>query len=269
MTDTSAADLRRALEESRATQARLASENTNLRGRVHSESSARFFAEETAVDNAIAAITNEANALESEHVAAMNEARFAEAAKAQRKLAEAAARLTTYEQRKQWFTAQRERAASEPPPQAQGDPFDQFVGSFDERVRPWIREHRRFYDDPTYRSYVMGAANIAAAKGLTPGTHDYYRFVEERAAEDMDEGEDGGGASTLPRRSQSAPTRQRASTTLSPDEASAALALARALDPKDDKGNPISSEADIYKWYYDRNNSSSAIRRREKWYGAS
>ncbi len=54
---------------------------------------------------------------------------------------------------------------------------------------------------------------------------------------------------------------------LSPMEADAALMLAKHLEPRGEDGKPITNEADVYKWYYDRNNSPTARARRAKWYG--
>lgn len=322
-----AAELRRALDTERQRANRAESERDSYRTqageagrRLHTESTARVEAEATAIDNAITAAKNEADGAEAEYAGLIAEGKFAEAAKVQRKMASAEARVAQFEAKKEWLGQQKERMAAQPEQKPAADPFEQFVQAYPENVRSWIRDHPKFYSDQTYRGYVTGAANIAAAKGLKAGTSEYFRFVEERSAQDMGEKdvpaqshtaapagdteqqqEDsvavesdrpappipagaapekpqpraaGDGAmrslnsiAARPTRSSAGAGAARARPTLSPTEAATAMSLAQSLEPRDEKGKPITSEADIYKWYYDNYNSPSSQRRLAKWYG--
>ncbi len=270
------------------------SEASALRAALEQERAGRVFAEVAAVDHAVAAAKAEGDHLEAELTNAFNEGRTADLARLQRRVAENATKLTAAEARRAWLGDQQQRAAAAPP----ADPFEQFVGSWDQRVQGWIRSHPRFYSDQVYRQHVMSAANLAGAKGLVPGSDEYARFVEAQAAETMDElsGETtrsegrqehgmmsvdtastAGGRRHAPEpegmreRAEAAhranPPRDRRPT-LSPEEAQTALALAKSLELTGADGKPL-GEADTYRWYFDKYNSPSAKQRRLQWYGAA
>lgn len=288
-----------ALEQERNS---LRSERDDTRRRLGSESAARFDAEITAVDNAIAADTNELGTLQATLAGQMAEQKWTDASATQAKMSEVGARLHQAKQQKTYLAGQKEHAQRTPAAeQTQADPFEKFVSGWDTRVQPWIRKNPKFYSDQKYRSRVMAAANLAAGDGLVPGTSEYEKFVEDHAAqfepkaatqeapaEEQTVSEEveietpreipqnaapekpqgraagqGSMASLAARPTRSNPgTAPRQQAKLTPDQAEAAITLAHSLKPE------LNNKADIYKWYYDMLHSPAAQRKRAEWAAA-
>jgi hypothetical protein len=304
------ATLRAALEEARRDRAALVTENTTLRSqrddtsrRLSTESSQRFVAEESSIDNAIAAATNEADGLEGEYARLLGEGKTADAAKVMRKMTAAEAKIQQLTAKKEWFAQEKERTKDQPVQHA--DPFDQFVGGYPQNVQGWIRQNRRFYTDERYRNAVTGAAHLAMNKGIQPGTTDYFRFceeqgeaalrgddvaatrtaqIEEPAGEDHDVtieqhktiAPDARPVQPQPRAAgpgslasvASRPTRATPGTVSRTRPTLTAEEADMANTLASTLAPELTNPADIYKWYYDYKTGPAAARLRQKWAAA-
>jgi hypothetical protein len=160
-----------------------------------------------AVSTGLQSAQAEADSGEAEYAAAMEKGDFAAAAKAQRKIAKAEARILRLDEAKTDLEARKaspDRAATqtrtEPPP----DAFEAHVSKFTEPTARWMREHRDWVTDPKKSVLLTRAHNHALGEGLDPDTAEYFAHVETRIGLRKDANVAGNGK-TPPRRGAAPP----------------------------------------------------------------
>lgn len=250
--------------------------------------------QELAVDNALAAGSNEMDVLEAKLVAFNEAGDFKGAAATQREMVTVSAKITDNQNRKTYLAAQRERAKSLPVEQVPDD-------GLTEPARNWIRNNPRFESDAAFKDRAIRADAEARFKGIAVDTPEYFKMVEDRAYEreiasaeepEIDNIDDdevtvaevptpkfvpvnararepqpraaGPGAmasvATTPTRSVvGGQSGQRQTRQLTPEQADAAVAQAATLAPN------LTNLADIYKWYADLYDSPRARAKRQGW----
>ena len=157
----------------------LSRQSAQVGDRAKNELVARLGAQAQAADGALASIDQEMKALKRQLVALNQEGKFDEAADVQEQISDAAARRREATQQKAYFEQQKTNAS-----QQSFDPVEQFLtankGTYSEADENWIRQNRRFAEDPAFRNRVIAAHSEAIDKNIAPGTPDYYRYVERR-----------------------------------------------------------------------------------------
>lgn len=161
-------------------------------------------AEQQAVENAIGAVTQESESAQRDLKAALENANYDEVAKAQARIATAAAKLVQLEQAKAAIDAhaiqvqtQQVQARSEARVQ---DPTEEFLTRFSPRTQGWLRGHRDLIVTnnngvPALSPKVMSLHYAAIGEGIKPETDEYFSYIEGRMQEvkkvqDDDEHED-------------------------------------------------------------------------------
>lgn len=134
------------------------------------------------VESGLAAAQAEASSAEGELAALMEKGDFAGAAKAQRRLANAEAKIVRLDEAKADLEAAKSAPArSEPEARradTQADPVEQFISSKTEPTAKWLREHRDWVGDPK-KSAMLSVAHYAAIEaGQAVDTPGYFEAVE-------------------------------------------------------------------------------------------
>jgi hypothetical protein len=146
---------------------------------VQTETSNRFAAEETAITNAIAAATSQAESLEKEYIAAQEGGKFADAARIARQLASAQTKIDAWEGRKQQFEQFKATEAAKPKPTATADPLEASLERFKPRVREWIRHHPQYLTDNKFQAKANYLHQLAVAEGITEESDEYFNYINE------------------------------------------------------------------------------------------
>jgi len=131
------------------------------------------------ITQGLSAAESEAEAGAGEYARAMEAGDFNAAAKAQRKMAKAEARIERLEEIK--FNI--ERRQQEPPKQEYqppSDPVEAYVQGRTEQTAGWLRAHRDWVIDPKKNVKLTAAHWDAVDAGLTPDTDDYFAHVETK-----------------------------------------------------------------------------------------
>lgn len=144
--------------------------------RVASEVDQRFAAEESAIENGLAAASADAERLESEVAALQEEGKFTEATKKQRELAAAQYKIEKYEDAKGQIAHAKTTAKTEQEERTR-DPLAAY-GPPGSPTRRWIDAHPRFMTDEAYRKSVEQAHWKARGEGLQVESADYFKFIE-------------------------------------------------------------------------------------------
>jgi hypothetical protein len=143
-------------------------------------------AEYNSVLTAIAAEQAVLDKAEADYAAYAQAGDFATAAKAQRVLASAAARLDRLEDGKLVFEQRREARKTEPeqkpaPAQAQPTPldFEQRIAPMPDTAKTWLRKHPEFINDSKLNDKI-GAVHqyLTSAKGLEPFSTPYFEALD-------------------------------------------------------------------------------------------
>ncbi len=163
------AALRAALDSAQRDNAALRADRDTARVQLRGETANRFQAQETAVDNAMAAAEAEANTLEAQWSTLQAEGKFEEAAKVMRGMTDASARLHDYRRQKEYIGQQRQQAAQQP-----ADPLAQYSPE----ARSWIGRNPRFLSDGGFKDQVTAAHHAALGAGKAEGSSDYFDHIE-------------------------------------------------------------------------------------------
>lgn len=250
--------------------------------KITSETAGRITAEESAVDNAITAKENERDSLKALFAQQNAEGNFVEAADTQYKMAEVAADLRDYGKQKTHFAGAREAAAKTPvvqPAPVQQIPaarkawFDAHPQFFQDKkfearamalhadaiaedIAPDSKEYFAFIDDglaqaqPARQPRTAAATDDDSEKEITvdnPRSQPAEAVIPANATAEKPQARAAGAGSfaAAPSRRAATPASERRTTSLTADQADAALRLAASLAPE------LRTPADIYKWYAD------------------
>lgn len=132
----------------------------------------------------LAAAQTDAEAASAEYASAMEAGDFARAAKAQRRIANAEAKIVRLEEAKSSIEHSRSQprpshegrveAQQQPPP----DPVEQYVANMSAPSARWVREHREYVTDPRKNAKLQAAHLNAVGDGIAPDTSEYFQSVE-------------------------------------------------------------------------------------------
>lgn len=155
------------------TEERKKSQDTN--SRLGDEINGRFNAEAVAIDNVIAAASTELESLEKQQAQFYEEGKFAEAAKLNRQIANAAVRLEKGEDSKKNIENLKTRARADAETRAR-DP----LAAYSPAAKNWINSHPQFLSDKSYNSKVMAAHYAAEADGVTESNNpaEYFKRLD-------------------------------------------------------------------------------------------
>lgn len=159
--------------DERATQAREELERANQR--LTQEKGSRFAAQESAIANALVAAESEGEQAEQQYAAAAQNQDWNAAGKAQRVMAAAEAKKLQLESSRQTVEQWKKQASEERDPLEQQYP--------DPRVRAWIKDHPQFLNDPVYRAEAIAAHTRAVRDGISIGSNEYFKAIEDRVIE--------------------------------------------------------------------------------------
>jgi len=132
------------------------------------------------VASGLAAAQSEAASAEAEYASCMEKGDFIAAAKAQRRIASAEAKIVRLDEAKADLEAR--KAAPRPelpqPQQRSGDVFEDHVSRFTQPTADWMRAHREWVEDPRKSKKLSAAHFDAEAEGLVADTPAYFAHVE-------------------------------------------------------------------------------------------
>lgn len=157
-------------------------------------------AEQQAVENAIGSATQESESAQRDLQIALENANYPDVAKAQARIATAAAKLLQLEQAKAAIDAhavqalQQDRVDVSRP----ADPTESFLTKFSPRTQGWLRGHRELIvttnGAPTLNPKVMSLHYAALGEGITPESDEYFAYIDQglapKKAQDEDDHED-------------------------------------------------------------------------------
>jgi hypothetical protein len=132
-----------------------------------------------AVETGLAGAQSDASAAEQAYTVAMEAGNFSEAAKAQRRMSQAEARILRFEEAKADFEARRGEKPREQVRSSQPDPIETFIESRSDPSKRWLREHREFLTDQRKSLKLTAAHNDALAEGITADSPQYFEHVEK------------------------------------------------------------------------------------------
>jgi hypothetical protein len=131
------------------------------------------------VETGLAGAQSDASAAEQAYTVAMEAGNFSEAAKAQRRMSQAEARILRFEEAKADIEARRAEKPREQARPAQPDPIETFIESRSDPSKRWLREHREFLTDQRKSLKLTAAHNDALAEGITADSPQYFEHVEK------------------------------------------------------------------------------------------
>jgi|SRR5882672_446580 len=134
-----------------------------------------------AIDAGISAANAEASQAEADYAACMEKGDFAAAAKAQRRIASAEAKIVRLDEAKSDLESRKSSSGVEDQPQARraGDPLEEHISKFTAPTASWLREHRDWLIDPRKNARLTSAHHVAVAQGLEPDSTEYFEHVEK------------------------------------------------------------------------------------------
>lgn len=130
------------------------------------------------IDSGIAAAKSEADAAQQAYETAFESGNAKETAKAQRRLADAAADLRYLQQAKADLAEAPAPRQSEPKPAA--DPVEEFIGRHTAPTQAWMRAHKDYLTDPKKNARMQAAHFDAVANDHQPDTEAYFDHVERK-----------------------------------------------------------------------------------------
>ncbi len=136
------------------------------------------------VENAMHAAQTAADAAEGEYAAAMEQGNWKDAAKAQRKIADAAARIARLEEGKanleeaRQAQPAREQARQQQQPAQETDPVERALAGVTPRTADWLRKHPEFVTDQKMNQKANAAHSMAQSEGYVPDSDAYFDFCE-------------------------------------------------------------------------------------------
>jgi hypothetical protein len=132
-------------------------------------------AELALVKGAIERLQQSQDVLEANITAAYTDGDFAAVAKAQREMADNAAKLHTLETGKGQLEARSKEPKIEPLP---SDPVEALAVQLSPRSAEWVRLHPEYAREPRLFQKMLAAHNLVVADGIPADTDDYFRSIE-------------------------------------------------------------------------------------------
>lgn len=126
------------------------------------------------VKGAIERLTESNDTLEGQYADAMAAQDWKAAAKAQRQMADNAAKLNYLETSKRSL-----ESAPKPVPRAPVDPVEQFCAELSPASAAWVRAHPEFVRDQHKNRQMLAAHELALARGHKADTPEYFASVEK------------------------------------------------------------------------------------------
>jgi hypothetical protein len=131
-----------------------------------------------AIASGIDAAQAEASQAEADYAALMERGDFAGAAKAQRRMAAAEARILRFDEAKSDLEARKSAPRTDDTP-SRADPVEAHLAKFTEPTARWLRDHKEWLTDPRKNAKLTGAHHFAVAEGYDPDTPGYFEHVEK------------------------------------------------------------------------------------------
>jgi hypothetical protein len=139
-----------------------------------------------AVTTGLAAAESEATSAEAEYASLMEKGDFVGAAKAQRRMSAAEAKILRFNEAKADLEARKTAPRTEDSRKrdpdtgrfVSDDPVEAFIASRTEPTANWLREHRDWLTDARKSRKLTAADADAQAEGHTPDTPAYFDYVE-------------------------------------------------------------------------------------------
>lgn len=125
------------------------------------------------IKGAIEQVSQASDVLESQYADAMAAQDWKAAAKAQRQLADNAAKLAQLETGKKAL-----ESAPKPVPRAPSDPVEQFCAQLTAPSAAWVRAHPEFVRDQHKNRQMIAAHELAMARGHKADTPEYFASIE-------------------------------------------------------------------------------------------
>jgi hypothetical protein len=171
------------------------------------------------VTTGLAAAESEASSAEAEYAAFMEKGDFVNAAKSQRRIASAEAKIVRLNEAKADLEARKtsprtedtrtDRKRDESGRFVSDDPVEAFIATRTEPTANWLREHRDWLTDARKNKKLTAADADAQAEGHVPDTPAYFDYVERFLGLKKDEAEPkaeiNGAAKTPPARKTAPP----------------------------------------------------------------
>jgi hypothetical protein len=166
--------------------------------RVVNEAEHRYNAQREAVRNGISVLEGTVSTAEEAYARHAEAGDWSSAAKAQRHMAEAAAKLTNLQAQSEYLENNRERLVPQyqvPPrrdvqvPQQEqrqsGDKYAQFIkGRIEPSEKAWLDQRPKFMDNPAYRNEIFAASQLSTARGYARGSDPYFKEMSKILGED-------------------------------------------------------------------------------------
>lgn len=178
-------------EADRRTQA-VTRERDEARQKLAAEVNARFQSDESAIANALAAASAEADNAEGRYATAMEAQDYKAAAKAQRELSIATADLRQAEQGQRQLANYKEQMVQQVQAQAanvRAESRQPQQNNLTPRTQEWVERNPRFNTDQTFYSAALAAHQMAVAKKHVPDSDSYFEFVDDFIASQLGDGE--------------------------------------------------------------------------------
>ncbi len=156
--------------------------------RLANEVNARIEDQSLTVESGLVAAQGEIDALRDSLAKALEENKWADAARLQEEMGDAKLRMRELTYQKGELARAKDaavKAVKTPAPQGNG------VGT---KTQEWIAQHPKFNTDPVYRAQALYAHEVAVAEGKTIESPEYFQKVEEMLGERKVANEDEGGA---------------------------------------------------------------------------
>lgn len=131
------------------------------------------------VTQGLAAAQAEAESATQEYASAMEAGDWTRAGKAQRRIANAEAKIVRLDEAKSNIEASREQRQQRVEPQQPDDPVEAYIQGRTEPTAKWLRDHREWIGDPKKNQKLTAAHHDAVSEGYAPDTQDYFDHVEK------------------------------------------------------------------------------------------
>lgn len=126
-----------------------------------------------AIDNAIAAMERENEAVQRRLKDAMEAGNFEETVKATTDLSKVAVKLNSLQEGKRYAEQRKNEQPARP-----SDPQEAYIQRFTPRSQQYLREHRDLITDPAKNKRLIAAHYAAEAEGYAPDTDAYFDFLD-------------------------------------------------------------------------------------------
>jgi len=170
---------------------------------------------ETLIDSSIERVTQESVILKREYAAALASGDHQRAAEIQERWIDRRNDLKVLQQGKEAMAEERAKPKAAPQPIVSGDLADQFAAALKGPSRDWVLKNREHADTRAKQTAIIGAHNIAVARGHAEDSPGYFAEVERvlgitpsrgRTDDDSDDDESPFSAAAAPVERRSSPS---------------------------------------------------------------